>query len=134
MGLDNGIEVKRTEFTNSLPWLRSLEGSWDKEHKYDFEVCYWRKCWNVRRIVLDICEEDSPNDFEFELTLDQLVQIRDTLKQFNAKNWDNSYGNSIWTWKEHKRSNRRHITRLNKLIKLKKKYGDLIEVYFYDSY
>lgn len=134
MGLDNGISVKRTEFTNALSWFKSLEDDWDREHRYDFEVCYWRKCWNVRSIILDICEEDSPNDYRFELTLEHLIQIRDALKRFNAKSWDDSYSGSIWTWKEHKPSNRRHISRLNKLIKLKKEYGDLIEVYFYDSY
>ena len=38
MGLDNGIEVKRTYYTNDIPELQRFNQPWNKEHKYNL----WR--------------------------------------------------------------------------------------------
>jgi hypothetical protein len=130
MGLDNGISVARNDYSNKIKALKKFEESWDKEHKYPFEICYWRKCWNVRKNILNIlnsCEDD----YYYTLSIEDIKEIIKTLKSYNLKTWE--WTDSIWTWPEHKKINRKHIKNLKKLIKLMKKYP-LLEVYFYDSY
>ena len=51
MGLDNGICVKRNEYTESIPELKQFEAEWDQYYGHDFEVAYFRKCYNVRSMV-----------------------------------------------------------------------------------
>lgn len=132
MGLDNGIEIKRTDFTSSIPWIKAFERSWDKDGRYDFEICYWRKCWNVREMILNVTNHQSDNDYEVELSTEDLRAIREGLQKYNKRTWDER--DSIWTWEEQKPHIQRQIKNLEKLIKLKENYGDFIEVYFYDSY
>ena len=132
MGLDNGIEIKRTDFTSSIPWIKAFEYNWDKEGKYDFEVCYWRKCWNVRGMIFNVINHQSDNDYQVELSTEDLRAIKEGLQKYNKRTWDES--ESIWTWEEQKPHIKRQICNLKKLIKLKEKHGNLIEVYFYDSY
>ena len=44
MGLDNGICVKRNEYTNNISQLKRFEKSWDEEKKCNLlEVVYDRK-------------------------------------------------------------------------------------------
>ena len=133
MGLDNGIEVKRTEYSVSIPWIAKHAFDWDKEKRYDFQICYWRKCWNIRTIILCTCNINSDNDCRYLLSVDDLINIRKELKKLNEKEW-NSQGGSIWTWEEHAPINKKHIRELAKLIQLKRKHKDKLEIYFYDSY
>ena len=44
MGLDNGIEVKKR---------KDIEFKKDIIDEYG-EVCYWRKCWNIRKDIIEI--------------------------------------------------------------------------------
>ena len=130
MGLDNGIIVKRTEATTDLKELQPYAFSGDTERKYSFELCYWRKCWNVREIFFNII--GYFDQYKTELSEKDLKLIYKALKSLNHKTWDES--RSVWTWKEHKRSHKRNLKALKKLIKLKHKYPNIIEAYFYDSY
>ena len=43
---------------------KAFEKDWAKEYGYSFEVCYWRKCWNIRGAIIDILEMDINNDAE----------------------------------------------------------------------
>lgn len=133
MGLDNAICIKRNKYSENITALKKYEESWDKEHKYDFTVCYWRKCWNVRNDILSLLS-DSYNGMggSIDITLEELKKIRCVLKSYNRHSWNYS-SQSIWTWEEHKKINRRHIKNIKELIKLKKKYPNL-EIYFVDSY
>lgn len=128
MGLDNGILVRKNDTVNKLFIV-------NKNCLYDytdsFEIAYWRKCWNVRTDIFDITESWANDNFYTPLDRDDICNIIKLLKSYNKKTWDR--GDSIWTWKEHKRCNRRHIRYLRRLARLMKKYPDL-EVYFYDSY
>ena len=124
MGLDNGIEIRRT---NDLPPCTSIF-----DNGYGIEVAYWRKCWNVRHIIYTIIDEPSDNDFEYELNLDQIHAIIKALRTFNSKNYQD-YGGCIWEWDDFKRINRRNIHALKKLTKMMKQYPSIIPV-FYDSY
>ena len=112
MGLDNGIVIKNKDGTKE-------------------EICYWRKCWNIRRLIFD-CIDPNKLLFEYSLSLGDLVDIYYALKTLNKENW-NENGGSIWEWEEIKKGLKRDIKELGKLIKRMKKEPEL-EVIFYDSY
>lgn len=136
MGLDNGIQIRRSDFTNNLRALKRFELDYDDKKIFDFEVCYWRKCWNVRDAIFDaIPDKGNDNDESLDLTIDDVTKIIRALKSFNKRNWENGgYGSSIWTWEEQRSNMKRSIGNLRYVKHLMKKYGDKITVYFYDSY
>ena len=130
MGLDNGICVKRNEKAmNIYDKLKHLESDWDEEHKYDFEIAYWRKCWNVRSIIFRCLGDGRDND-DTQIKRDDIAKIVAELKSLNHKTWYE--GDSIWTWEEQKSHMKRYIENLKYLYKLMDKYD--LDVYFYDSY
>lgn len=132
MGLDNSIEIKRNEYSNKIKALKQFEADWDKDKTWDFEVCYWRKCWNVRSDILNVLS--APYNGEggtIDVAESELQDILRVLKSYNEKTWDDFQ--SIWTWEEQKPHMKRYIKNIKKLIKLKKKYPEL-EIYFVDSY
>ena len=113
MGLDNGIIVKNKNDTKE-------------------EICYWRRCWNIRNKIFEIIEKHSDEEYKYFLSLDNVVDIYYMLKNLNKKNWFDD-GSSIWDWEDIKKSIKGNIKALNKLIKRMKKEPEL-EVIFYDSY
>ena len=131
MGLDNGICVRRTEQTEKIRELQRFNQSYDKEHEFDFEVVYYRKCWNVRNAILSYLGKRWADGWKFTLSIDDIDGIIEVLKSFNADNWCDG-GGSIWEWDEMKPRLRQHIKDLRRLKKIMKKHD--IEVYFYDSY
>lgn len=131
MGLDNGICIKRNEKSMSVyDKLKRFENSWDKEHKYDFEVLYYRKCWNLRGVIADAIGGIYDNG-ETPIEREHIPKIIDALKSVNEENWDDE-GGSIWTYEEQKPHIKQHIKNLKYLYKLMGKYD--LDVYFYDSY
>ena len=133
MGLDNGICIKRNEYSNKIKILSKYAESYDTQKIYDFEICYWRKCWNVRRDIFQVINAEEDSMYRFNLDIYDIKEILKVLKSYNEKNWEYGGYGSIWEWSEHKNVNRKHIKNLKVLIKLMKKYPEL-EVYFYDSY
>ena len=135
MGLDNSIKVKRNEYTNKIRGLQRFNLDYDKEHKYDFEVCYWRKCWNVRSKIFDVVRNVHNNDISEPLTIEDINNILKALKSFNSSNWQDN-GGSIWDWDDaeypYSKKIKQDIGNLKRLVRLMKKYD--LEVYFYDSY
>ena len=134
MGLDNGIEIRRKD---NLPncVLCFDNDEWRKQHDYDLEVAYWRKCWNVRALIYDALGVEQENDNEVLMDRQDLLKVLKALKGVNKKNWDDcGYGGgSIWEWDEYKQNHRRNITNLKKLARIMKRHPEL-EVIFYDSY
>ena len=131
MGLDNYISVKRTAYSNQIAELKRFEDDWDKEHKYSFEVCYWRKCWNVRGAIIENIEGGFNDNGDTPITSEDVKKIIVALKAFNEDNWDDFLG-SIWTWEEHEPHMQRNIENLEYLLTLMDKYE--LEVEFVDSY
>lgn len=131
MGLDNFISVKRTACSNNISELMRFEDSWDKEHKYDFEIAYFRKCWNVRGAIIDSIDGGFYDNGVTPLTKDDVKRIIVALKAFNEDNWDDDLG-SIWTWEEQEPHMQRYIENLEYLLALMDKYD--IEIEFVDSY
>ena len=131
MGLDNSIEIKRTPYTDSISELRQFNLDWDNKHEYDFSVCYWRKCWNIRNGILDILGDRFSDQLRFHLNTENIDKIIAFLKSLNKHNW-NDDGGSIWTWEEYKNHIKDDIKKLKMLRKLMKKYD--LKVVFIDSY
>lgn len=131
MGLDNGIMVCRKD---NLPFgIRHLDyDGWRKEHHLDIEIAYWRKCWGIRRTILDILGVSSEDDSEFEMNGCEVLAVIRALKTINKKNWEERAGD-YWTWEEYKNTHRWNIRRLKRLARIMRRHPDL-EVYFYDSY
>jgi hypothetical protein len=130
MGLDNGIEIKRNEKANSIyNLIARFERDWYKDSRFDFELAYFRKCWNVRSLIADGIggiEDNGTTD----LTRDDVQKIIEVLKSLNEKNWDEDH--SIWTWEEQKPYIKRYIENLEYVYELIGTYD--LDVYFYDSY
>ena len=135
MGLDNSIQIKRNTSTNSIPELKQFELAYDNKHQFDFEICYWRKCYNIRNMIMDVVEGARDNDNSDILTTTDIEKIIHGLQSFNSANWQEN-GGSIWDWddEEYPYSEKipRDIENLKNLQTLMEKYD--LEVYFYDSY
>ena len=135
MGLDNGIQIKRNTSTNSIPELKQFELAYDNKHQFDFEICYWRKCYNIRNMIMDVVESARDNDNSDILTTTDIEKIIHGLQSFNSANWQEN-GGSIWDWDDeeypYSEKIQRDIENLKKLQTLMEKYD--LEVYFYDSY
>ena len=135
MGLDNSIQIKRNTSTNSIPELKQFELSYDNKHQFDFEICYWRKCYNIRNMIMDVVESGRDNDNSDILTTTDIEKIIHGLQSFNSANWQ-ANGGSIWEWDDeeypYSEKIQRDIENLKNLQTLMEKYD--LEVYFYDSY
>lgn len=135
MGLDNGIQIKRNTSTNSIPELKQFELAYDNKHQFDFEICYWRKCYNIRNMIMDVVESARDNDNSDILTTTDIEKIIHGLQSFNSANWQEN-GGSIWNWDDeeypYSEKIQRDIENLKNLQTLMEKYD--LEVYFYDSY
>ena len=135
MGLDNGIQIKRNTSTNSIPELKQFELAYDNKHQFDFEICYWRKCYNIRNMIMDVVESARDNDNSDILTTTDIEKIIRGLQSFNSANWQEN-GGSIWDWDDeeypYSEKIQRDIENLKNLQTLMERYD--LEVYFYDSY
>ena len=142
MGLDNGITIRFRE-GKEPKWAKRLyvydtkpEDGFGRE----FELAYWRKCWNVRKAILDeLAEMGRPkDDYEYCLSADELRKVCKAVgKVLNRKDWDEAYdpGDTIWEWSEcgsdMKRQNRRCLKAAKRLKGMDP--GDY-SMRFYDSY
>lgn len=96
------------------------------------EVCYWRKCWGIRNLIIDELVDSNEDFGEYELSITDVNNIRRVLAYFNsAKRWAR-YDHSIWEWKEIRFILLRQRVRLLWLARYMKKNN--VKVYFYDSY
>ena len=132
MGLDNGI-LARSQTT--IPALRKYVYEiypLDEQGYVVYELCYWRKCWNIRSIILhSVLRSRNTDQYEFPLSADHIKDIIDYLSGLNNKNWHDS-GGSIWEFSEQRGHIKRHIKALRTLLKVMRKHE--IDVWFYDSY
>ena len=103
------------------------------KYNYDLEVAYWRKCWNVRSIIIDVLDVREDNDSYTTMTIDDVDAVITALCKINKKNWLDR-GSTIWDWKEFKGIQRRNIRNLRRLRHMMRKKPEVFEVYFYDSW
>lgn len=130
MGLDNGINIERNDKSMSIyDTIKRFEQNYDHDHKYNFEVAYWRKCWNVRNMILRLLPAGE-SEWKFPITREDIPEIIDALKSLNAETWDE--GMSIWSWDEQESLIEQYIENLEYLYELMGEHD--LDVYFYDSY
>ena len=130
MGLDNGIVLKiidREEFGPIPEWFRHEE--WEREDEY--EINYWRKCWNVRAEIMAYLGMDN-DQCEAVMTVDDLRTVNKIVKSiYNPTDWSNS----IWDWDEIKDCYLRKLAYAKRMAQfLKKRPASSYEIFFYDSY
>lgn len=134
MGLDNGIMLKiidKEKFGPMPAWIKREE--WEDKYGYDYEILYWRKCWNVRDVILFYLNGHGEGG-DHPMNLDDLEYINKTLKKlYTKKNWDERQ--SIWSWDEIKDTYKSNLKYAEKVAKwLQDKPEGSYELYFYDSY
>ena len=84
MGLDNGFLIDRK--TASYEALKAFDDDeWRRKMGYDLEVAYWRKCWNVRAIILGVICVSENDCGVYTLTIKDVEQIYTELKRLNSK-------------------------------------------------
>ena len=132
MGLENGINIVRS---TKLPAITFdyFDEEWRARNNFDLEVAYWRKCWNVRNVLMRALSITEDNDSMTPMDVNDVNNAISSLRGLNKKNW-NDYGGTIWSWSEFKKIQRRNIRNLRRLRRLMKKYPGVFEVYFYDSW
>ena len=133
MGLDNGIQIRRKD---NLPnCALCFDSEWREKYSYDLEVAYWRKCWNVRRVIFDVLRDGDDDECIIDITREEVLEIIKRLENdfhyfdFLADEWSDC----IWMWNAFRKIQKRNIKNLKKLAKMMKRHPE-IEVYFYDSY
>ena len=132
MGLDNGILARSQTIIPALRKYVDEVYPLDEQGNIVYELCYYRKCWNIRRLILsDVLKWRGSYQYEIPLTADHIKEIIKVLSGLNKKNW-NDAGISIWEFGEQRDHIKRHIKALRTLLKVMRKYE--IDVWFYDSY
>lgn len=141
MGLDNGIMVKPKTLRGSR-FLEKYFSHLDKVGS-NYELAYWRKCYNVRSKILENVE-NAHNAEDSKLYLTDLVQVLEVMKYFLIRDHWYEDGGSIWTWEEQLRNTADIIYNLTRFIEyLEDGDGDYpedeiseddFEIIWYDSY
>lgn len=140
MGLDNYIFIKRKSMPEKVyaATYGMTEKNWEKD--YDIEVCYWRKCWNIRNFIFDVIEERTgagcaPGNDNFEMTIDDIPPIIEKLAAYTEKTWEEDYDDceTIWEWDVYKDVLCKDCQALSELYQLMQDNPE-IEIYFCDSY
>lgn len=144
MSLDNGIiisHIHRKICEETFPSKLFVFFRDDREGDNDFsrfytytlhtgdEICYWRKCYNIRDAILKVLKTDEEK-YEYPISYENLLKIIKVLKSFNKRNWNDN----IWEWREVKNGMRICIHNLKIIAKHMRKYPGLIQLTFYDSY
>ncbi len=139
MGLDNGIILHSKYMTKAAErpaGVTSLGADEiNGEPVWDYEICYWRKCWNIRNKVAYTF--DLPRDYvqKYDLSIGDVKQIWHIINELNSPHlWENE-GGSIWTYKEIKDHLNNDLLALEWLIffmRTHKEEDYMVE--FYDSY
>ena len=142
MGLDNGLII-RAKNAKGDEFLRNMGVKEEDLNSGKYEFGYWRKCYNIRRAVLD---EFANKGYDGEggyldLKISDLYKFRSVMKHFLIENnWvhGNSFTDgSIWEWSTMLPSIGETI-RLIDLFYDELQYSDItdedLEIYFYDSY
>lgn len=136
MGLDNGIIIKNLPKEDYKYFTNIIDKTTEED---EVEICYWRKCYNIRHIFLStfkVIKNGKVTDWEgggtFDIERDDIPHIiRRFIELLIPKNWNES--ESIWTYDEIVESIINDIVTL-KMLYIYMEINPNIEVYFYDSY
>lgn len=146
MGLDNGIKLRVKGEINPDAEILTIPGiekdSWNDNSEPGFtyyDICYWRKCWNIRDILFDAKGKENCGEYcgEYNFTVDELKEVRDGIYRTiceGSKAWDEE-NRSIWDFEEAMNFLPWDIVRISALIDYLQHEGSgRSEAFFYDSY
>lgn len=117
---------------------KELRGRFDDicrtENGYEYGICYWRKCRNVRRNIADAIFGYVPYDCNKEdLDVGDVKEIYHVIEYLNKRYiWDQIDNDSIWTYDEMKDTLEDNLMCLEWLIWFMR--HNECRVDFYDSY
>lgn len=142
MGLDNGIrlivkhKIDIDDWEIKPDYVRfPFDVDERKDGWFEYEVCYWRKCWDVRRKILDILaipNNDGGGIYRIEKP-SEIYEIREVLIDFLRK--PERWSDSIWSLDEYMECLAQQIVNLGWLYEYMHEHkGKNIKVEFYDSY
>ena len=78
MGLDNGIYIKKKGEEEKIKFS-------GKSFFWGDEVAYWRKCYGIRRIILNTLGGEINGEYKYPINRTQLKELIKELKKFNTK-------------------------------------------------
>ena len=139
IGLDNGLILHSRNMIKAAerpPKVTSLgaHDNYEGHPEFDYEVLYWRKCWNLRTAVARALE--LPHDYvhKFDLSIEDIKAIWHVVNEHNNKHvWED--GSSIWSYDEMHDHLDSDLLSLEWLIHFMRTHRDneyMVE--FYDSY
>lgn len=138
MGLDNGIILKSKTRIKLPDYLKvDYFESWDEDavFGYEYEICYWRKCWNIRAGIFNVLvQNENEDNGHYDVTSHEAKKIAEFLTSYleNPETWEESNG-SIWTFDEYKEHILQNIINLHWLSKYLRENTNCYAE-FYDSY
>lgn len=136
MGLDNGLILHSKEKVEFPQELNTINWVYE-DGMYHYEICYWRKCWNIRREMAYIINAEFDYVAKYGLDIEEIKNLWRAINDLNSKrSWET--GDSFWTYEEIKNHLITDLLRLEWLISFmqihKKELNEKIWVEFYDSY
>ena len=134
MGLDNGLTLRTRKQIdpNLVPsYVEITAEPTNDALVFEYEVCYWRKCWNIRDMIFNCLGDVGKDNSSCEVSISALESIRDGIYEFlcNGDDWEDS----IWDFDEMIDHLSLDIVNLSWVINYLKEDPHAY-VYFYDSY
>lgn len=127
MGLDNGIILKCSdEVFKKIPYYDTDEIGHEDKH-----LAYWRKCYGIRKAILNKLHGKDDGDTPIEA--EDIPAIIRVLKPFLSKDYWEENADSIWEYEEYFDNLYKILIRLEWLKEYLKNNPN-VECYFYDSY
>lgn len=130
MGLDNGLILRNPKVEQIPSYIIS---------RFDFDetldVCYWRKCWGIRKAILNVLDPQGvmSDEYEFRVEAEDVPAIKKALKPFFDSVYWKENGDSVWEYEEYKDVLLQDWVNLTWLEKYLKNNPDAV-CFFYDSY
>lgn len=131
MGLDNGLILHTAKQIN-FPKELHIDDWWQSNDQYHYGICYWRKCWNIRREMAHII--NAPLDYvaKYDLDITEVKNLWRAINELNSKRaWED--GDSFWSYDEMRDHLDNDLLKLEWLIDFMGK-DDESQVEFYDRY
>jgi len=136
MGLENGVVLYTKDPVDVALPLDFGERSTPTfdGNEYCYSICFWRKCWNIRRDIITALGGDYDDGNRDFLDVGDVKAIWHVINHLNKKKRWNE-GDSIWTYKEIRDHLDGDLTALEWLIYVMRQLNpDNYHVEFYDSY
>ena len=139
MGLDNGLILRIEDKNLKIPnWLYRLKSDFFSKQYDEYEIYYWRKCYDIRQNLMDKLDNFITNEGckvslnEFNCFKDEIIYRYFTIP--GIKSWNDS-GMNCWEYSFFTfRQGLYYLYIWYKLKRFISKHTDSCILYFYDSF